>query len=85
SPSCASSSALPSNHDPDATKLIADKLPLTLDRNGAGTVTLKGLPDVDAPKRIALEATFADPNGEVQTIRGDTILWPAAVVAGIKA
>ncbi|WP_321967223.1 alpha-2-macroglobulin family protein [Burkholderia cepacia] len=74
-----------SNNDPDATKLIADKLPLTLDRNGAGSVTLKGLPDVDAPKRIALEATFADPNGEVQTIRGDTILWPAAVVAGIKA
>ena len=24
-----------SNNDPDATKLIADKLPLTLDRNGA--------------------------------------------------
>jgi hypothetical protein len=73
------------NDDPDATRLIADKLPLTLDRNGAGSVTLKGLPDVDAPKRVALEATFADPNGEVQTIRGDTILWPAAVVAGIKA
>ncbi|HDR9336567.1 TPA: alpha-2-macroglobulin, partial [Burkholderia multivorans] len=73
------------NGDPDATKLIADKLPLTLDRNGAGAITLKGLPDIDAPKRIALEATFADPNGEVQTIRGDTMLWPAAVVAGIKA
>ncbi|MBN3787050.1 MG2 domain-containing protein [Burkholderia sp. Ac-20353] len=73
------------DNDPDATKLIADKLPLTLDRNGAGTVTLNGLPAIDAPKRVALEATFADPNGEVQTIRGDTILWPAAVVAGIKA
>ncbi|AYZ62311.1 alpha-2-macroglobulin [Burkholderia multivorans] len=71
--------------DPDASKLIADKLPLTLDHNGAGSVTLKGLPAVDAPKRIALEATFADPNGEVQTIRGDAMLWPAAVVAGIKA
>ncbi|KVO40740.1 alpha-2-macroglobulin family protein [Burkholderia ubonensis] len=73
------------SNDPDATKLIADKLPLTLDHNGAGSVTLKGLPAVDAPKRIALEATFADPNGEVQTIRGDAMLWPAAVVAGIKA
>ncbi|MCL4657783.1 MG2 domain-containing protein [Burkholderia multivorans] len=73
------------NGDPDATKLIADKLPLTLDRNGAGAITLKGLPAIDAPKRIALEATFADPNGEVQTIRGDTMLWPAAVVTGIKA
>ena len=71
--------------DTDAARLVADKIPLTLDRNGAGSITLKGLPDVNAPKRLALEATFADPNGEVQTIRGDTILWPAAVVAGIKA
>lgn len=78
-------SASHGSNDPDATKLIADKLPLTLDRNGAGAVTLQGLPAVDAPKRLALEATFADPNGEVQTIRGDAILWPAAVVAGIKA
>ncbi|AOJ04414.1 alpha-2-macroglobulin [Burkholderia mayonis] len=72
-------------NDPDAAKLIADKIPLTLDRTGSGSLTLKGLPAVDAPKRIALEATFADPNGEVQTIRGDAMLWPAAVVAGIKA
>ncbi|KDB06899.1 alpha-2-macroglobulin domain protein 2 [Burkholderia sp. lig30] len=72
-------------NDPDATKLIADKLPLTLDRTGSGALTLKGLPAVDTPKRVALEATFADPNGEVQTIRGDAMLWPASVVAGIKA
>lgn len=71
--------------DPDATKLIADKIALTLDRTGSGALTLKGLPAVDAPKRVALEATFADPNGEVQTIRGDAMLWPAAVVAGIQA
>ncbi|AGK50487.1 alpha-2-macroglobulin family protein [Burkholderia thailandensis MSMB121] len=72
-------------NDPDATKLVADKIALTLDRTGSGALTLKGLPAVDAPKRVALEATFADPNGEVQTIRGDAMLWPAAVVAGIKA
>lgn len=66
-------------------KLVADKLPVTLDRNGAGTLALKSLPAVDAPKRLALEATFADPNGEIQTIRGDATLWPAAVAAGIKA
>ncbi|SOE81482.1 hypothetical protein SAMN05446927_4767 [Caballeronia arationis] len=66
-------------------KLVADKLPVTLDRNGAGTVTLKSLPAVEAPKRLAMEATFADPNGEIQTIRGDATLWPAAVAAGIKA
>ncbi len=71
--------------DSSSAKLVADKTALTLDRNGAGGLTLKSLPAVDAPKRLALEATFADPNGEIQTLHGDATLWPAAVVAGIKA
>ncbi|WP_179400714.1 MG2 domain-containing protein [Burkholderia guangdongensis] len=69
----------------DGSKLIADKESVTLDRNGAGGFTLKNLPRVDAPKRLALEATFADPNGEIQTISGGAMLWPAAVVAGVKS
>jgi uncharacterized protein YfaS (alpha-2-macroglobulin family) len=69
----------------DTAKLVADKEPVTLDRNGAGTLTLKNLPALDAPKRLVLEATFADPNGEVQTISGGATLWPAAVVAGVKS
>ncbi|WP_414694440.1 alpha-2-macroglobulin family protein [Paraburkholderia sp.] len=77
--------AADSTPDSDEAKLIADKLALTLDRNGAGTLTLKNLPDVKAPKQLALEATFADPNGEVQTISGNATLWPAAVVAGVKS
>ncbi|BFG73640.1 MG2 domain-containing protein [Paraburkholderia terrae] len=72
-------------NDDDTSKLIADKEPVTLDRNGAGSLSLKNLPQVDAPKRLALEATFADPNGEVQTISGNATLWPAAVVAGVKS
>ncbi|QCP49447.1 alpha-2-macroglobulin [Trinickia violacea] len=69
----------------EVAKLVADKEPVTLDRNGSGALVLKNLPSVDAPKRLALEATFADPNGEVQTISGKATLWPAAVVAGIKS
>ena len=69
----------------DGSKLIADKEPVTLDRNGAGSLTLKNLPPVDGPKRLVMEATFADPNGEVQTIGGNATLWPAAVVAGVKS
>jgi uncharacterized protein YfaS (alpha-2-macroglobulin family) len=69
----------------DSAKLIADKQAVTLDRNGSGGLTLKDLPPVDAPKRLALEATFADPNGEVQTISGGATLWPAAIVAGVKS
>ncbi|HEY3597006.1 MAG TPA: MG2 domain-containing protein, partial [Paraburkholderia sp.] len=69
----------------EAAKLIADKEPVTLDRNGAGALTLQNLPSLDAPKRVTLEATFADPNGEVQTLSGSATLWPAAVVAGVKS
>ncbi|MDR5811927.1 MG2 domain-containing protein [Caballeronia sp. LZ019] len=67
------------------TKLVADKVRVTLDRDGAGKLTVMPLPAVDSPKRLALEATFADPNGEVQTISGDATLWPAAVAVGVKA
>ncbi|MFC0397169.1 alpha-2-macroglobulin family protein [Paraburkholderia rhizosphaerae] len=74
-----------SSSSEDTSKLVADKEPVTLDRNGSGTLTLKNLPSIDAPKRLVLEATFADPNGEVQTISGGAMLWPAAVVAGIKS
>ncbi len=65
-------------------RVIADKLPLTLDRNGAGKLTLKEVPSGKQPRELLLEASYADPNGEVQTIRSVSPLWPAAVVAGIK-
>ena len=65
-------------------RVIADKLPLTLDKNGAGKVTIAELPAARQPQELLLEATYADPNGEVQTIRSVNTLWPAGVVAGIK-
>ena len=73
--------------EPDATadsKVIADKLPLTLDKNGVGKVTVEKIPPSRQPQDLLLEATYSDPNGEVQTIRSTQTLWPAAVVAGIK-
>ncbi|HEY0202320.1 MAG TPA: MG2 domain-containing protein, partial [Burkholderiaceae bacterium] len=67
-------------------RVVADKLPLTLDRNGAGRVAIVDLPkDDQRPRELLLEASYADPNGEVQTLRGSSTLWPAGVVAGIKA
>ncbi|MES2972728.1 MAG: MG2 domain-containing protein [Pseudomonadota bacterium] len=65
-------------------RVIADKLPLTLDRNGAGKVTIDKVPASPRPQELLLEATYADPNGEVQTLRSTSTLWPADVVAGIK-
>ncbi|MDR5793227.1 MG2 domain-containing protein [Caballeronia sp. LZ008] len=71
--------------DHATTKLVADKLRVTLDREGAGKVTIKPLPALESPKRLTLEASFADPNGEIQTISGGTTLWPADVAVGVKA
>ena len=65
-------------------KLIADKLPLTLDKAGAGKLAIDNLPVAKQPQDIVLEATYADPNGEIQTLRSTQTLWPASVVAGIR-
>ncbi|UCV00458.1 MG2 domain-containing protein [Acidovorax radicis] len=65
-------------------RVIADKLPLTLNKDGAGKLTIENVPQSRQPQELLLEATYADPNGEVQTIRSTQVLWPAAVVAGIK-
>ncbi|TWO68991.1 alpha-2-macroglobulin [Caenimonas sedimenti] len=65
-------------------KVIADKLPVTLDRNGTGQVTVPGIPSSRRAQELVLEASYADPNGEIQTLRSVQTVWPAGVVAGIK-
>ncbi|MDR1969291.1 MAG: alpha-2-macroglobulin [Burkholderiaceae bacterium] len=64
---------------------VADKLALTLDRNGTGQVALAGIKPTPQARELQMEATFADPNGEIVTLRSNATLWPAGVVAGIKA
>ncbi|WP_029525577.1 alpha-2-macroglobulin family protein [Polaromonas glacialis] len=65
-------------------RVVADKLPLTLDRNGAGKLTIPDVPATKQAQELLLEASYADPNGEVQTLRSVSTLWPANVVAGLK-
>ncbi|MEO6918564.1 MAG: MG2 domain-containing protein [Collimonas sp.] len=69
----------------DDQKIVADKLPVTLDKNGGGKTVVKDLPAITAPKELLTEMTFADPNGEIQTVSSVTPIWPAAVVVGLKA
>ncbi len=69
----------------DGTRIVADKLAVTLDKDGAGRVLLKDLPASDAARDLHVEATYPDPNGEVQTLSQTVSLWPAALVAGVKA
>ncbi len=66
-------------------KLVADKLPLSTDRNGAAAFTLKDLPKLARPSEIDAEVSFADPNGETQTVATRIDLWPSAVVLGVRA
>ncbi|MFL6677488.1 MAG: alpha-2-macroglobulin family protein [Burkholderiaceae bacterium] len=65
-------------------KLVADKLPVTLDKSGAGKVTLAKLPPTTAPRELLVQATYADPNGEVQTLSQTLPLWPSGVVLGVR-
>ena len=65
-------------------RVIADKLALRLDKNGNGKTTLSQMAPHKQPVDLLLEASYSDPNGEVQTLRSTRTLWPAAVLAGIK-
>ncbi|MEY2953372.1 MAG: hypothetical protein RLZZ401_1459, partial [Pseudomonadota bacterium] len=71
-------------HASEDQRVVADKLPLTLDKAGIGRVRIDSLPASPQARELLLEAAYADPNGEVQTLRSTHALWPAAVVAGIK-
>ena len=65
-------------------RLVADKLPLKLDAKGAGTIRLPDLPAVTSPRELLVQATYADPNGEVQTLSQTLALWPSALVLGVR-
>ncbi|MDP3825263.1 MAG: MG2 domain-containing protein, partial [Polaromonas sp.] len=43
-------------------RVIVDKLPLSLDRNGAGKLTIQDVPAGKQPRELLLEASYADPN-----------------------
>ncbi|MBI5925468.1 MAG: alpha-2-macroglobulin [Aquabacterium sp.] len=68
----------------DRSKLVADKLAATLDAKGAGNVTLSKLPEVATPRQLLVQATYADPNGEVQTLSQTLSVWPSAIVLGLR-
>lgn len=74
-----------SQSDAPAERLLADKLPVTLDAQGQGQVQLPDVGMLQRPRELLLEANFADPNGEIQTLRSTHTLWPAAVLPGILA
>lgn len=66
-------------------RLVADKLALATDGQGAARMLLKDLPPITRASTLQAEVSFDDPNGEVQTVSTRVALWPSAVVLGVRA
>ncbi|MCB5363222.1 alpha-2-macroglobulin [Pusillimonas sp. CC-YST705] len=66
-------------------RLFLDKQPLTLDAQGSASIELDSLPKVNRPMDWLFEASFSDPNGQVQTLSRVVSVWPSAVVPGIRS
>ena len=73
-----------SSGEEDQGRLVADKLPVKLDANGAGRTAIRDLKPATTPRDLTVEATFNDPNGETQTLGNTVTLYPAAVLVGVK-
>ncbi|HEU0230477.1 MAG TPA: MG2 domain-containing protein, partial [Burkholderiaceae bacterium] len=69
-------------HDRQA--LFLDKKPVTLDAHGGARIVLDSLPKVTRPQNWLFEASYPDPNGEIQTLSHTVAVWPAAVVVGLR-
>lgn len=68
----------------EGSRLFLDGKDFVLDAHGVATLTVDAPPRLDRPQRVLLEASFADPNGEIQTLSRSVDVWPAAVQAGLK-
>lgn len=67
------------------TRTVARQLPARTDAQGAARLVVPQLPALRGPAELLAEMSFADPNGETQTVARRLLLWPAAVVVGIRA
>ena len=69
----------------DGSRVVAERLPATTDAQGAAKIVLKDLPALKGPSELVTELSFNDPNGEVQTASQRLLLWPSAVLVGVRA
>ncbi|HWL30197.1 MAG TPA: MG2 domain-containing protein, partial [Burkholderiaceae bacterium] len=76
-----------SNESEDDAKqsLFLNKKAVVLDKAGSARVAIDSVPAVDRPRTMVFEASFADPNGQIQTLAQSVPVWPARVQAGIRA
>ncbi|WP_245150659.1 alpha-2-macroglobulin family protein [Pollutimonas harenae] len=77
--------ALQDKADTDNQALFLDKQALVLDAQGGGRLNVASLPAFTRARSLLFEASFSDPNGQIQTLAQSVPVWPAAVQAGLKA
>lgn len=65
-------------------RLLLDKLALELDAQGGARVRIGDLPPLAVPHRLEVEATFADPSGEIQSVARSTLAYPSQLVVGVR-
>ena len=65
-------------------KLFLNKRALVLDEQGGARVQLDAAPAVLGPAQYLFELSFADPNGQIQTLTQTVPVWPAAVQPGLQ-
>lgn len=65
-------------------QLLADKMPVKLDQHGLAKTSIKLQKPITSPMHLLNEMTFSDPNGEIQTVAGETELWPAELAVGLR-
>src|SRR5690606_10173053 len=71
--------------DSDAAALFLDHRRAVLDEHGATTIRVDEVPRVYRASRFRLEASYADPAGEIHTLSRTVDVWPSSVQAGLRA
>jgi len=59
------------------------KRDIVLDAAGTARTEITGLPTVETPHELLIEAEYRDPNGETQTAAATVPLWPSGLLPGI--
>lgn len=76
-----------SEHEDSSQKLVLDKKAIKLDAQGMAHLDVPVFDahqKLDQPVNIQTEMTFTDPSGEIQTIAGNTEIWPAKIAIGLQ-
>lgn len=64
--------------------VFLDKQRVVLDEHGGARVEVKAPAPTTRAADYLFEASFADPNGQIQTLSQVTHVWPASVAVGLK-